>query len=57
MSNAILKINGQTVTVDVPSDMPLLGVQHSVELYNITKDKGEHDDLAGSMPELTANLG
>ncbi len=33
------------------------GVQHSVELYNITKDKGEHDDLAGSMPELTVNLG
>ena len=24
MSNAILKINGQTVTVDIPSDMPLL---------------------------------
>ncbi len=33
------------------------GVQHSVELYNITKDKGEQDDLTGSMPEKTATLG
>ncbi len=33
------------------------GVQNSVELYNLSMDKGEHDDLVGSMPEKAATLG
>ena len=33
------------------------GAQHSVELYDLSKDKGEHEDLASVMPEETARLG
>jgi len=33
------------------------GTQNSVELYDLSKDKGEHEDLAGLMPEKTARLG
>ena len=33
------------------------GAQYSVELYDLSKDKGEHEDLASLMPEETARLG
>jgi arylsulfatase A-like enzyme len=32
------------------------GQQHTIELYNLAKDKEEQTDLAGSMPEKTASL-
>ena len=33
------------------------GSQHTVELYDIRKDMGEANNLADSLPELTASLG
>jgi arylsulfatase A-like enzyme len=33
------------------------GKQHTVELYDIRKDMGEANNLADSLPELTASLG
>ena len=33
------------------------GALHNTELYNIRKDPGEANDLAGSMPDLAAGLG
>ncbi|MCP4045374.1 MAG: sulfatase-like hydrolase/transferase [Gammaproteobacteria bacterium] len=33
------------------------GKQYSAELYDLLKDKGEHEDLASLMPEETARLG
>ena len=33
------------------------GIQHSVEMYDLSKDKGEHQDLVESMPEKAATLG
>jgi len=33
------------------------GAQNSIELYNLSKDKGEHENLVSLMPEKTARLG
>ncbi len=54
--------NGDSESALLQGDFKLIktwknGVQHSVELYNITQDKGEHDNLTGSMPDKTATLG
>jgi len=54
--------NGDSESALMQGDFKLIktwrnGVQDSVELYNITEDKGEENDLTGSMPEETAALG
>ena len=53
---------GDSETALIQGDFKIIktwknGTQHSVELYNLSKDKGEHEDLTGLMPEKTARLG
>jgi len=54
--------NGDSESALMQGDFKLIktwknGVQDSVELYNITKDKGEQHNLTSTMPEKTATLG
>jgi len=54
--------NGDSETALMQGDFKLIktwkdGDQHSVELYNITKDKEEQFDLTDTLPEKVATLG
>jgi len=54
--------NGDSETALLQDDFKLIktwkdGAQHSIELYNIADDKGEHFDLTDTLPEKTAALG
>ena len=54
--------NGDSESALIQGDFKLIktwknGAQRTAELYNITKDKGEQDNLTDSMPEKTAALG
>jgi arylsulfatase A-like enzyme len=55
-------IKGDSESALVQGDYKLIktwkdGVQNSIELYDVAKDKGEHENLTHSMPEKTATLG
>lgn len=54
--------NAESETALMHGDYKLIktwnsGVQHTVELYDISKDPGEANDLAAQMPDLTMQLG
>jgi arylsulfatase A len=53
---------GDSETALIQGDLKLIktwkdGAQNSVELYDLSKDKGEHENLVGLMPDKTAALG
>lgn len=54
--------NGDSESALLQGDFKLIktwknGVQHSIELYNITQDKEEQFNLTGTLPDKTASLG
>jgi len=56
------KTRGDSETALIQDDFKLIktwkdGVQNSVELYDLSKDKGEHHNLVDSMPDKADTLG